>query len=272
MTTIVTWKTLSLFHSTEEIPGVFMIADSRVSQSGSQMVNVLTDRCAKLFEIDIRVHTTNGPECQRIGVAVAGNSLVAHNCVFCMQQILSNLGGESPPILPEVAEFANHVLTSISLDVSQLLTTPAQAEVIIMGTASNGEYEVISVRPSSANPSQYLTETITSFPYVIGSDAKFFLEEYEKLVSPDLPKQHVEQLPFLVFDRLFLNKQSLRATGGEMQILVLEQHELKRYSPQRWNPEDQRYECYMFGIDISRLQIGNCCVGARPWLLDDIQK
>lgn len=294
MTTVVVWKTKQAFQAVSD-EAIWVIADSRASAIGGRE-GVLTDRCAKVFEVLVRVRRDSYSATATIAMAVAGHTLVAHNVIFCLQQALGALVGTRLPTVAEVVEFAAKVLRDLTADVGVLDQSKAFSELIIAGaTDSRESVEAWSLRPKFTDAEFVVEATqldLSHSPYCTGvrSDVEQFERTYtvmlQRSVALGEEQYLVDQLPIMCFDKLFLAGRMSKRTGGEMQIVAAEAQETKRFMPFRYeasqaelsnDPTKQvgdwmgMYRFMFFGSDVFGVKIGGCSIGINPFQLDDIQ-
>jgi hypothetical protein len=275
MTTIAVWK-VETIESHLGNPAIWIVSDSRASMTASNgSSNTLTDKCAKLIEVEINASIKNKIIKSTILIAVAGNTLVAHNTVFAAQLALKNLVGDRFPTLHEVATYLSEFVTSITKEVAVIHQKSSECELVIIGTENN-IVNVYSIKPYFLENNGYLVEKIEKFPYVFGIDSKTYEDaikkELKEIKSDDSNyKGKVDQRPIIVFDRIFFTDKKSPKTGGELQIVAVGTKKLQRYMPHRWNDSTQEYEYYMFGENTWKKRIGECSIGILPWQLSDIK-
>lgn len=272
MTTIAVWKS----HSIEPHlgnPAIWVVTDSRASRTTNVSTTVLTDRCAKLVEIDIRASIDGSIHRPTMLMAVAGNTLVAHNTIFCTQLALRHLTGKSLPTLLEVTQFVGDVVLNITKDVGVSLGKAAECEVLLIANDPTSP-KVYSLKPSYAPTISYVIEEVDSFPYVTGSDKERYLalinETMKSKCGETCEQSSIDQVPIRAFDQLFVAEQASQQTGGELQMAAVGEKDIQRYMPMRWNDSTQLYEFYMFGMNTWEKMVGGCNIGIWPWQLDDI--
>ena len=269
MTTIAVWKT-STIESHLGNPAIWIVSDSRASRTIKDTTTVLTDKCAKLIEIETRVSINGSIEKRTILVAVAGNTLVAHNTIFCAQLSLRYLVGPSFPTLLEIGHYIRDVLLNITKDVGFALGAGAECEVLIIGRDPVSP-KIYALKPQYLPNIDYSIEEILHFPYVTGSDKEQYLAVIEKMMNEEIDQELLDQVPIRAFDRLFVANKASNKTGGELQIVAIGEKEFQRYMPLRWNESTNLYEFYMFGMDTWGKKIGACGIGIWPWHLGDVE-
>lgn len=255
-------------------PAIWVISDSRASRTSNEITTVLTDKCAKLIEVEIRASIDGSIFGSTVLMAVSGNTLVAHNTVFCAQLALKNLVGPSFPSLLDVVNYVRDVLVNITKEVGFSLGNGAGCEVLVIARDPENP-KAYSLRPQYAPTIDYLVEEVLHFPYVTGSDKEKYLEVIEKMMEEKklagANQQQIDQVPIRAFDQLFVANKASNKTGGELQIAAVGEKDVQRYMPIRWNESTNLYEFYMFGMDTWGKTIGACTIGIWPWQLDDIQ-
>lgn len=273
MTTIAVWKA-SAMESHLGNPAIWVISDSRASRTIKETTTVLTDKCAKLIEIETKASIDGSMVRSTILMAVAGNTLVAHNTIFCAQLALKHLTGPSSPTLLEVVHYVRDVLLNITKDVGFALGAGAGCEVLVIARDPVSP-RAYSLRPRYVPTIDYSIEEVLYFPYVTGSDKEQYLAVIEEMMKEENVagnnQQFVDQVPIRAFDRLFVANKVSNKTGGELQIAAVGEKDVQRYMPMRWNESTNLYEFYMFGMDTWETKIGACNIGIWPWQLDDIQ-
>lgn len=274
MTTIAVWKANAMEGHLGN-PAIWVISDSRASRTTSQKTTVLTDKCAKLIDVEISASIDGSIIRSTVLMAVAGNTLVAHNTIFCAQLALKHLTGPSFPTVLDVANYVRDVLVNITKDVGFALGQGAECEFLIIAR------DPISPKAYSLKPQcllsnfDYSVEEVLHFPYVTGSDKEKYIAAIEAMMEEKqlegANQQRIDQVPIRAFDQLFVAKKASEKTGGELQIAAVGERDVKRYMPMRWNESTNLYEFYMFGMDTWGTKIGACTIGICSWQLDDIQ-
>lgn len=207
-------------------------------------------------------------------MAVAGNTLVAHNTIFCAQLALKHLTGPSFPTVLDVATYVRDVLLNITREVGFALGNGAECEVLIIARDPESP-RAYSLRPKYAPTIDYSVEEVLHFPYVTGSDKDKYLAFIEAMMEEHklagANQQRIDQVPIRAFDQLFVANKASDKTGGELQIAAVGEMDVQRYMPMRWNESTNLYEFYLSGMDTWGKKIGACTIGIWPWQLDDIQ-
>lgn len=272
MTTVVLWNSSSLISSSMKDGGINIIADSRVSDGST----VLTNNCAKIFEVPIHCQTTDDgitftdreDHYDNLVVGIAGSTLIAHNLVFCLQQTLCRLVGKSVPSIDEIAIFTASVLKNLSNEVGIMRPESAFSEVVLVGNKGDKTISM-SIKPNKTGPLEYNVSYIEEFPYAMGSGAKAFLSEYKRKIKLCTTENSLVQLPIRIFDEHLLQSQNDPHTGGELQMLCISEEGVSRFIPMRWNEDDDNYQRKFFGQDILNTAIGNAKIASSTFLLDD---
>ncbi|MFM0008154.1 hypothetical protein PQR57_45505 [Paraburkholderia dipogonis] len=293
MTTVVVWRTKQSFSGVPD-DAIFLIADSRASSTAGEG-GVLTDRCAKVFEVPVLVRAKDFRSTATLVMAVAGHTLVAHNAVFCLQQALVALVGSRMPTVSEIVQFAAKILADLTIDVGTLHQEKALSELVIAGTTESGTSpEAWSLRPnivSSAISFKAELLDLSDEPYCTGTpdDVKEFRSAYASKIAVARTSHEeqylVDQLPIVCFDRAFLVERSARKTGGELQMVATNGSDALRFMPFRYevsqaelsgDPARQAgdwmgmYRFMFFGSDVFGVKIGDCSIGLEPWQLADV--
>ncbi|GGD93711.1 hypothetical protein [Caballeronia grimmiae] len=293
MTTVVIWQTRQSFSSVPD-NAIWLIADSRASSTAGGG-GILTDRCAKVFEVPVRVRSRDFDSTATLAVAVAGHTLVAHNAVFCLQQALAALIGSRLPTVNEVVEFAAKILGDLTMDVGFLQRDKAFSELIIAGaTEPDTSPEAWSLRPKIIKGVTTIEMTLLDLsegPYCTGvaPDVEAFRVAYQAKLADDRKKGReqylLDQLPITCFDKIFLVEKSAEKTGGEMQIVATNGIDTLRFMPFRYEPSQAElsgdpakqigdwmgmYRFLFFGSDVFGAKIGECQIGLEPWQLADV--
>lgn len=272
MTTVVFWKVQSPLSLDMKVGGINVIADSRVSNGSS----VLTNNCAKIFEVPVHCQITDDEvtfqdrvdHYTNIVVGISGSTLIAQNTVFCLQQTLCRLVGTEMPSIVDIATFAASVLTNLSKEVGIITPKTAYSEIVIVGMNGN-ETQAYSIRPNDEGPLEYYYTKIDAFPYAMGSGAKVFNREYDKVNLDEISDNSLEQLPIRIFDEHLIQSESDPHTGGELQMLTISGEGVSRFIPMRWNEAEFNYKRELFGQNILEKAIGNSRIASSTWILDD---
>ena len=270
MTTIVVWKTFEIERWLGN-PAIWIISDSRATIKKGYEKQTLTNRCAKVFEVDIVVR--NGDEVLRSAmlIAISGSATVAHNTIFCVQLALKYLKGESIPTALELAKYVRDVILDITKEVALSIDKNAMCEAII--AARDGpEIKVYSLESHiKTDHIDYSIEEVCEFPYVIGIDKdkyeKKFLEELKK--NKKTNNEITDQNTIYIFDKIFVEEGSSQETGGELHIAAIGSCHVHTYRAMRWNKSAEMYEFYLFGMDTFDKKIGNSVIVMNPWQLED---
>lgn len=278
MTTIVVWKVEESFHIDAPSPAIWLASDSRASSHGGK----LTDNCAKVFELNVRCQVRkdffaelSGPtEHRSLALAAAGNTLVAHNVIFCMQQGLNHLVGPEVPSIYEIADFAARIAARITTEVGTLERDHALTHLIIAGVDDNDELIAIHLKPAlSSTAVSYRCNKIEEYPYAIGSGAGIFRSQYTEKMRQDgnsIPPQLAGQVPIQVFDEFLLEQSSDLNTGGTLQLISVGHTKTSVYTPFRWSEPAGAYVYEFFGENIGKSAVGNAHIGTSKWQLNDI--
>jgi hypothetical protein len=293
MTTVVVWQTKQSFSGVPD-DAIWLIADSRASSTAGEG-GVLTDRCAKVFEVPVRVRSKDFDSTATLVVAVAGHTLVAHNTVFCLQQALGALVGLQMPAVREVVKFAAKILRDLTIDVGTLHQEKALSELVIAGATEPGiSPEAWSLRPRIVNGAIAVEPQLLDLsdgPYCTGipEDVKAFHAAYVARLAAGRKngkEQYLlDQIPITCFDRIFLVEKSAEKTGGEMQIVATNGSDASRFMPFRYEASQAElsgdpakrvgdwmgmYRFMFFGSDVFGVKIGECSIGLEPWQLADV--
>ncbi|EUJ10566.1 hypothetical protein Meth11DRAFT_1391 [Methylophilaceae bacterium 11] len=273
MTTIAIWK-VNAIESHLGNPAIWVISDSRASRTTNETTSTLTDKCAKLIEIECRVSINGEIIRSSILMAVAGNTLVAHNTIFSAQMALQHLMGPRLPTLLEVTHYVRDVLLNITKDVGLTFGKGAECEVLLIASDPISP-KAYSLKPSYVPTIDYLVTEVLDFPYVTGSDKSQYLAAIEEMMKEERLSSNnqelLDQVPIRAFDQLFVKNKVSQKTGGELQIGAVGNMGVRRYMPMRWNESTNLYEFYMLGMDTWSKKIGACTIGIWPWQLEDIQ-
>jgi len=293
MTTVVVWQSKQLFSAVPD-GAIWLIADSRASSTAGEG-GVLTDRCAKVFEIPIRLRSKDFDSRATLAVAVAGHTLVAHNAVFCLQQALGKLVGTKMPTVGEVVKFAAKILEDLTVDVGALHQEKAFSELVIAGATEPGiPAEAWALRPKIVDGVIAVEPQLLNLsdePYCTGiaRDVNAFRAAYTAELAVDRKngkEQYLlDQLPIKCFDRIFLVEKSAEKTGGEMQMVATKGSDTLRFMAFRYEASQAElsgdttkqvgdwmgmYRFMFFGSDVFGVTIGECSIGLEPYQLADV--
>lgn len=269
MTTIAVWKTFEI-ESQLGNPAIWVVGDSRATLKNGSEISTLTDRCAKIFEVDVRV--SNGKEilCSTILIAIAGSSTVAHNTIFCVQLTLKYLVGERLPNALELANYVRDIILNITREVAFSIKGNAMCEAIIIARDGLTPKAYTLKAEIKQNNIDYSIEEVCDFPYVIGSDSIKFITFMKEIIEKcENNNEIIDQAPIYAFDRFFVEQNSSLKTGGELHIAAAGRKLVQTYRAMRWNNETGMYEFYVFGMDTFGRKIGDCSIGINPWQLGD---
>lgn len=238
MTSIICWNN----PSEDWFPGLWAVADSRVSSEAGTM----TDSLQKLFALSANIYceddtiAKNNPhKILNFCYGFAGSTLIGNGVKDTLALILDNLNEisyfhenkevsrsieERIPSIMEIAKLAQKIAQKYLIGMGAYYPSNARCEILIFGFCKNhNDTKIFLLRNSPDNPAKIILEEkyIASEGYVIlGDMKKEVLKEIErKNIKFAKEKYWKNRTPIIALQQI-IKDSSLKTIGGYAQICM----------------------------------------------------